>query len=216
MRVDADVWDLLCQCEQHRRATGGCFDVSAVSGASGDALILDEEQQSVRFARPGVFIDLGGVAKGYALDRGAEILRRFGVSTGLLNGGTSSLLAVGRHPDGDGWPVDVRDPFREDAAPVARLLLADQAFSCSAVFSPGQAVSDVIAPRGGESLAEQAGCVVVAPTATDAEALSTACLVMGKERARRYVEGSPGPGVTIGWIDAPDGAARLEWLTEAP
>ena len=217
VRIDADLWDILCRCEAYRRATDGFFDVTAVSGASGDALILDEERRTIRFARPGVFIDLGGVAKGYALDRGAEILRRFRVSRALLNGGTSSVLAVGTHPRGGGWEVAVRDPFAGDAsAPVVRLVLSDRGFSCSGVRSPGQAVSDVIAPHRGEPLTGQAACVVVAPTATEAEALSTACLVMGKRRAREYLEGNAGPGVGVGWIDAADGVPRLEWLKEAP
>ena len=215
VRVDADLWDILCRCEEHRRATHGFFDVTAApAGRGGDALLLDAERRTVRLARPGAFIDLGGFAKGYALDRAAEILRRFGVRSALLNGGTSSLLAVGRGPDGAAWPVAVRDPSGgDDAAPVARLLLADKGFSCSAALRPGQAVSDVIAPDGGP-LTGQAACVVVAPTAADAEALSTACLVMGKDRARRYVEGRAGPGVSVGWIDPADGP-RLDWLKEA-
>ena len=118
VRVDVDVWDILCRCEEHRRATGGYFDVTAASGASGSgALVLDAERRTVHIVRPEVFIDFGGFAKGYALDRGAVILRRFGVTCGLLNGGTSSILAVGRHPDGEKWPIDVRDPFGEEASP---------------------------------------------------------------------------------------------------
>ncbi len=228
VRVDADLWDILYRSEEFRRTTRGFFDVTAASGASA-GLILDAGRWTVRFAQPGAFIDLGGIAKGYALDRGAEILRRNRVTSGLLNGGTSSVLAVGAHPHGGGWEVEVRDPFAgEDVASVARLRLTDQAFSCSGVLSPGQAVSDVIAPHAGEPLTGRAVCVVVAPTATEAEALSTACLVMGKERARRYLEGNTGPAVGVGWIDAaapsppplsPEGRGgqlRLEWLKEAP
>jgi FAD:protein FMN transferase len=217
VRVDADLWDILDQCKKYHRMTGGAFDVTAVSGAGGDALILDPERRTVRFARPDAFIDLGGFAKGCALDRAAGILRRFGVTRGLLNGGNSSILAVGRHPNGEAWRVAVRDPFGgEDAAPVAQLRLADQAFSCSGVLSPGQAESDVIAPRRGEPLTEQAACVVVAPTAAEAEALSTACLVMGKEQAREYFDRDAGSGLSVGWIDAPDGRPWLDWLKEAP
>ena len=69
--------------------------------------------------------------------------------------------------------------------PVASLLLADQSFSCSTALAPGQTASDLIAPRRGKPLTEQAACVVVAPTALEAEVLSTACLVMGKQRGAR-------------------------------
>ncbi len=170
-----------------------------------------------RLVRPGACLDLGGFAKGYALDRAAEILRRFRVASSLVNGGTSSLLAVGRRPDGGAWPVAVRDPCGEvDSAPVARLSLTDQAFSCSAARAPGQTVSDLIAPPTGRPLTAQAACVVIAPTALEAEVLSTACLVMGKQRASEYLDKNARPGLFIGWIDPGDGGASLDWLKEAP
>jgi thiamine biosynthesis lipoprotein len=103
MRVDADVWDLLCACEGYRRRTGGFFDVTAAAGdgvGGGEALLLDEGRRAVRLGRPGAALDLGGAGKGFALDRAGEVLRQFGVTSGLLHGGTSSVLAVGRHPDG--------------------------------------------------------------------------------------------------------------------
>ena len=74
----------------------------------------------------------------------------------------------------------------------------------------------MIAPHRGEPLTGQAACVVVAPTALEAEVLSTACLVMGKERAREYLERNAGPGLAVGWIDAADGRPRLDWLRETP
>ena len=221
VRVDAEVWDILCACEQWRGATDGFFDVTAVSasqaGAAGEAFVLDEARRTIRFVRPGVFLDLGGFAKGYALDRAWEILQRFRVVSGLVNGGTSSLLAVGRRPDGRAWPVGVRDPSAEaDSPPIAHLSLADQGSSCSAARAPGQTASDLIAPRDGRPLTGQAACVVVAPTALEAEVLSTACLVMGKQRAGEYLESNARPGLFVGWFDAADGGAGLVWLKEAP
>jgi FAD:protein FMN transferase len=220
VRIDAEIWDILCLCMEFRRRTGGAFDATAVSASRGEVaaepFLLDEERRTVHFARPDAFLDLGSFGKGYALDRCGQILRRFRVSSGLLNGGTSSILAVGRHPNGQKWPIDVRDPFGPDSTvPIASLLLADQGFSCSAAFAPGQAHSDLIAPRRGEPLTEQAACVVVAPTALEAEVLSTACLVMGKEPAREYIGNSDRPGVFVGWIGA-GGRPRLEWLKEPP
>src|SRR5207244_537741 len=60
VRVDADVWDVLCRCEEHRRATCGFFDVTAGRGGDGEALVLDRERRTVWIVRPGAFIDLGG------------------------------------------------------------------------------------------------------------------------------------------------------------
>ena len=211
VRVDTELWDILCLCEHWRRATDGHFD------ATGGGLVLDEARRTIRLDRPGAFLDLGGFAKGYALDQAAAILRRFGVASGLVNGGTSSVLAVGRHPDGWAWPVAIRDPFGDEgAAPVARLSLADQGFSCSATLAPGQTASDLIAPHDGRPLTAQAACIVIAPTALEAEVLSTALLVMGNERAAEYLGRNARPGLSVGWIDAAGGEVRWEWLREAP
>lgn len=207
VRVSVELWELLSLCEEFRARTGGTFDVTACSDVAAlrvpDRLILDPDDRTVRFATAGVRIDFGGIAKGYALDLAGAMLRQFGIASGLLNGGTSSLLALGNSP----WPVDVRDPAAHDRPPVGRVLLANQAFSCSAVRHPGQAVSDVRDPATGAPLAGRAACVVLAASATTAEALSTALLGMGRERAAAYLERKLWPTARAAWVA--DG--RLEW-----
>jgi thiamine biosynthesis lipoprotein len=223
VRVDYEVWHILCTCQEYRRRTAGFFDVTAPSAvrtdtsARGESLVLDEERRSIHFPQPGVAIDLGGFGKGYALDQAREILQRFGVTSGLLDGGTSSVLAVGRHPNGRPWPIDVRNPFtNEPSEAVGQILLAEQGYSCSAALDPGNAESDIIDPHYGAALTEQAACVVIAPTALEAEILSTACLAMGKSRAIQYLDENAKPGLFIGWIDRSGGEPRLVWLKEAP
>ncbi|MBA3442915.1 MAG: FAD:protein FMN transferase [Pyrinomonadaceae bacterium] len=211
LRVDREVFGLLERCEQARRLTEGHFDVTAsTSRASATPVLhLDAESGTVQFARPDVVIDLGGVGKGYALDRGREILLRFGVTRGLLDGGTSSVLALGAPPGGRGWPVDVRHPQTPAAAPVARVELIDRGFSCSAVCHPGQEQSDVVNPWTGCMLSGNAACIVLAASATEAEIFSTALLAMGRERAISYLEKKSCPGVNVGWFK-PD--AGFAWI----
>jgi thiamine biosynthesis lipoprotein len=218
--VDFEVWDVLRTCRDYARRTGGSFDVTARPGGAPSArdtpFLLDENRRTVSFTRPDATIDLGGFGKGYALDRVGELLRAFHVVSGLIHGGTSSILAVGAHPDGHPWPVGLRDPFAEgdESAVLGRLYLTDQGLSCSAVFSPGRQESDVIDPLRGEPLTEQAACVVVAPTALEAEILSTALLSMAKERALAYTRKEVGAAVHVGWIEQ-IGRPCLTWLTEA-
>ena len=87
--------------EHYRQATDGFFDVTAPLAAVGHhdhrrRVCCSTARQTVRFASPGVAIDLGGIGKGFALDRAGELLARYGVASALLSAGSSSILAVGR------------------------------------------------------------------------------------------------------------------------
>ena len=134
---------------------------------------------------------------------------RFGVTCGLLTGGTSSVLALGAPPGSRGWPVDVRHPLMPAAAPLARVELVDRGFSCSAVCHPGQEQSDVVNPLTGHPLTGNAACVVLAANATEAEILSTALLAMGRKQAISYLEEKSYTGVNVGWFE-PD--AGFAWI----
>jgi FAD:protein FMN transferase len=216
-RLDQEVFELLERCDQWRRLTAGYFDVTASSKAGNDAadacetpaLLLDAESHTARFVRDGVSIDLGGVGKGYALDRGREIMLRFGVTCGLLNGGSSSVLAVGAPPRMVGWPVAARHPLEPDAAPVAQVELADRGLSCSAARHAGQQRSDVLNPLTGLPLEGNAACLTLAATAADAEVFSTALLAMGREKAKHYIERRLCRDLVAGWFEPESG---FSWL----
>jgi thiamine biosynthesis lipoprotein len=225
-RLDQEVFDLLERCDQWRGLTAGYFDITASSKAGGNVgskagddavdsgetsgLLLDTESHTARFVREGVSIDLGGVGKGYALDRGREIMLRFGVTCGLLNGGSSSVLAVGAPPDKAGWFVAVRHPLEPDAAPVAHVELADRGLSCSAARHAGQQRSDVLNPLTGLPLEGDAACLTLAATAADAEVFSTALLAMGREKAKHYLERTPCRDLVAGWFEPESGFSWMQ------
>lgn len=189
VRVDRELFALLETCEQARQATNGFFDVT-----QGGGLELDENACTVRLAGSDARIDLGGIGKGYALDRGREILRRFHVTNALLQGGTSSVLAVGD----EAWPIDLRHPINPDAI-VGRIELANRGLSCSAARHNDRQASDVVNPLTGAPLVGDDACVVLAENATEAEIFSTALLAMGREAAELYLAKRD---LTVGWIDA--------------
>lgn len=191
VKVDREVFALLEQCEQARLMTDGYFDVTL-----GASLLLDVERCTVQFPKPDVAIDLGGIGKGYALDCGREIVRRFHVERALLQGGTSSVLAIGE----DTWPVDVRHPLRFDQI-VARLELANCGLSCSAIRHAHQMESDVLNPLTQTPLDGNSACVVLAATATTAEIFSTALLAMGEPRAMEYLHANPDLNLETYWLN---------------
>ncbi len=178
VRLDRELFALLQRCEQARAMTNGYFDVTQSA-----ALQLDAESCAVRLARSDAAIDLGAVGKGYALDCGREIALRYGVKSGLLQGGTSSILAFGE----PAWQIAVRHPLQPECI-VTQFDLANRGFSCSAVRHAAQTQSDVLNPHTREPLAGGDACYVVASCATEAEILSTALLAMGKANALAYLQ----------------------------
>lgn len=193
VRVDCEVFALLERCEQGRQHTYGYFDVTATSGGAG--IELNSERCEVRLTDPDAMIDLGAIGKGYALDCGREILWRYGVTDGLLQGGTSSVLAIGN----DEWPIDVRHPLKPEVV-VQRIGLKNRGFSCSAVRHLDQSQSDIMNPHSGESLDRDDACAVLAENATDAEIFSTALLVMGREKADEYLKKTTWSDLQVTWL----------------
>lgn len=157
-RVEPGLYALLRRACEIRDMTGGAFDVAPGMKLSSGRVTLD---------RP---IDLGAIGKGYALDRAAAILRARGVTTALLHGGSSTILAMGR------WPVGIVDP--RDGRRRGRVTLVDRALSASSGL--GKIVDGrghIVDPRTGRE-PDTIGAWSMAPNATDADALSTAFCVM--------------------------------------
>lgn len=200
--VDFEFAQFLSTCKQAETATAGYFDVAAQSrreeAGAGELWQIDVARRLVRLASPKVRLDFGAVGKGYALDCAATELRRFGAANALLDGGTSSVLALGADEYGNPWPVGLRNPFaaRPEARgtwppELGRLRLVDLALSCSSALdaanSPADA-SDLFDPVTGMPVSPNAAYAVVASNGTTAEVLSTALCAMGRARAEAYTK----------------------------
>lgn len=215
VRVAPYLVDLLDECRRVHRETRGAFDVTstplsrcwgflrrqgrvpdaeAIETARAlvgfDAVQLDREQITVRFARPGVELNLGAIGKGYALDRAAAELRTAGAAHALLSAGRSSLVALGGR--GAGWRIDLVSP-RVSGRAIATLQLRNAALGTSGageqfVVADGRRYGHVIDPRTGWPAMGVLSVSVVATDAAGADALSTAFLVGGADLARRYCD----------------------------
>ena len=143
---------------------------------------------------PGTSVDLGGIAKGFALDRVLPSLRASGVQAALLSFGQSSTWALGHPPGSAGWRLLVRAPHGGFAGVVT---LRDRALSSSGTLGQwseieGRRFGHVVDPRSGWPLTRERHALVVAPDATLAEVLSTALLVLGEEEGIALVEARKG------------------------
>jgi thiamine biosynthesis lipoprotein len=226
VRVTPELFLLLQRAHQLSGETGGAFDITIAplvrcwgfmggtgSVASPEELSrarsivgmplveLNEADFSVRFAREGVMLDFGAIGKGYAIGRAAELLREAGVTSALVNGGTSTVYALGKPPDAKFWKVAIE--FPEGDLPdtpkkhLATVALRDEAVSVSAVWGKsfeagGKTLGHVIDPRTGEPAARAMLAAVALPSAMETDALSTALLVMGDAGIDLMASSRPG------------------------
>ncbi|MGB2820170.1 MAG: flippase activity-associated protein Agl23, partial [Phycisphaerae bacterium] len=182
--VDIETCQCLSLARQIWSETNGAFDVTAgvPTDGAGSAparpvgmklLGIDEEANSVRRLDSAVKVDLGGIGKGYALDRMADLLREWDVETALIQGGSSTVLAMGSRGPG-GWRVALRDPADVEAEPLGWVSLKDQAFSGSGTLH-ARHITD---PRTGRAAPGNRAAWAVADAAARADALTTAFCVM--------------------------------------
>jgi thiamine biosynthesis lipoprotein len=142
-----------------------------------------EDNFTIHFERPGVEIDLGGYAKGYAIERAMNILKEHGVENALLHGGTSSVFAIGAPPQRESWKIALSAPLIDGDEPII-VELHNAGLSVSAAhgksFSAGDAMyGHVLDPRTGEAIKGAPAAAVTGPSPAVCEALSTALLVLG-------------------------------------
>ena len=168
-------------------------------------LELDKEKETIFFKNPGLEINLGGIGKGYALDRSAELLCENGVESFLIHGGQSSVAARGRRASGSsetvGWSVGLKHPLRPDRR-LAEIYLTDQALSTSGSATQsfryqGRRFGHILDPRNGQPAEGVLSSTVVAPDAATADALSTAFYVIGVDESLSFCRRHPEIGAIL-------------------
>jgi len=148
---------------------------------------LDEREHTIRLAASPVRVDLGGIGKGYAVDRVADLLREWSIETALISGGYSSVLALEAPPGLKGWPLTISDPADRTRI-LARPHLRAGALGGSGVQKGGH----IISPRTGRPVEGKRAAWSAAPDAATADALSTAFMIMDTDEIRRYCSLHPG------------------------
>jgi len=208
--ISPELFKLLSTAAEYSRITEGAFDItyasvgymydfrahkrpteeqikSALPAVNYRHVLLDAKTSSVRFAQPGVRIDLGGIAKGYSVDRGIEILQARGYTHALVNAGGDSRVIGDRL--GRPWVIGIRHPDHADQV-ITRVPLVDAAFSTSGDYERffdenGVRYHHIIDPHTGHSASKVRSATVIAPTATRTDGLSKTAFVLGPEEAMR-------------------------------
>ena len=216
VKISEELFRLLQQSVKYSELTHGAFDITyasvgylydfkrhvhpdqaaiaaALPGINFRHMILDEKKLTVFFSRPGMRIDLGGIAKGYSVDRGIEILQKQGITRAMVNAGGDTRIIGDRF--GKPWVVGVRDPDHEGKV-FLRLPLTDTAFSTSGDYERyfdenGTRFHHIIDPKTGDSARKCRSVTIISGTATRTDALTKSVFIMGPEEGIAFINTLP-------------------------
>jgi thiamine biosynthesis lipoprotein len=214
--TDPEMFSLLRTCLEYSKRSGGTFDVTvgplmrawgffraqgrypapwqldkAREKVGWQKVQLDAAARTVHFAVHGMELDLGGIGKGYAVDRVIALLRNAGVKTAMVDAGSSTLYALGAPPAKKGWLVRVPKPG-DRSQTISTVLLRDESLSTSGSYEKffqlnGRTYCHIMDPRNGAPVEGMLQVTVIAADGTTTEALSKPMFVMGTEQGAKYL-----------------------------
>jgi FAD:protein FMN transferase len=212
VKISLELFSLLQESVKYSELTQGAFDITyasvgylydfkkgvhpdpkaikqALPGINWRHMVLDEKNITVFFQRPGMRIDLGGIAKGHSVDKGIEILKKQGITRAMVNAGGDTRIIGDRF--GRPWVVGVRDPDHEGQT-FLKLPLTDTAFSTSGDYEryfdeDGKRYHHILDPKTGDSARKCRSVTVIAPTATRTDALTKSVFIMGPEAGIEFI-----------------------------
>lgn len=184
------LWELFVACQKQRRLPTDAEIADARACVDWRAVEIAEDRICLR--EPATAVTLNGIAQGFAADRAVAALRHHGVEHALVNAGEVGCL--GKKPNGSDWTVGVQHP-REPDGYVSLAELRGRSLATSGdyetTFSADFSKHHIFDPRTGESPSELASVSIAAPTAMQADALSTTAMVLGSARMLSLIESLP-------------------------
>jgi thiamine biosynthesis lipoprotein len=235
-KVPSDLYRVIDQALHFSRLSEGEFDISVAPWVNlwkavlrGEGMPSPAQQAEARscvgyekieltppdqisFRSSCLQLDLGGIGKGYAVDRAAEVLHSLGIRNALINAGGSTILAMGSPPDQTAWLVHLRDPSNKIDPQV---MLKDASVSTSEQTAPSLLGNDsaghIIDPHTGRPLKTEFAVSAVSRTATASDALSTTLLLLGPSKGKALIEKMT--DVSAIWVSH---AAQVETMIGGP
>ncbi len=171
--ISDELSGIICSCLDYRTKTFEYFDISVHKNSPfGDADAIEISGNTITLSHPGVQLDLGGYAKGYALDNCKKIIEKYGCKDSLLSFGNSSVLAIGDHPVGNGWKISLAKSATNNSP--EDILLFDECLSTS-----GNSIEKmhIYSPLSGKYVEAGNPVSVKTKTGTTGEVLSTALFI---------------------------------------
>ena len=214
--VSPELYDLIKLSKHYSQITDGAFDITVESvwklyhfrqhvhptdaqikallpTVGWRQLILDDRHHSVRFARRGMAIGLGGIAKGYVVDRSIEILKARGIEHAIVTAGGDSRILGDRR--GRPWMVAILDPWDQSKV-VTEIPITNEAISTSGDYyrgfvQNGVRYDHILSPFTGHSAQRVRSASVIAPTATQTDGMSKTAFILGPEKTLKIINRMP-------------------------
>lgn len=226
VKVSDDTFAIIKRAQEYSKLTNGAFDITVapISKLWGfydqkyrvptpeeialarqlvdyRKVILDEKNRTVMLAEKGMEIDLGGIAKGYAVGAVYDLFKQRGVRHALINFG-GAIGAVGNRVDGKDWVVGIKDPRGEGGALIGELKVSNNFVSSSGDYERffirnGKRYFHIFDPATGTNPTGVIATTVVGPNSMDADILSTTLLVQGPAKGLEFMKTQPGFEVLI-------------------
>ena len=151
---------------------------------------INIENRKIEFELDGMSVTLGGIAKGYIIDKAMDVIQEAGVESALINAG-GDIVSLGVKDDGEMWNISLENPDNTDES-IASFNFAGKAVATSGnyyrYFDPDKEVHHIIDPKTGFSADKCISVTVIAQTCTEADALATSVFVMGSQDGLKLVE----------------------------
>jgi FAD:protein FMN transferase len=222
--IDPELFAMIAESMRYSRESDGAFDITVgplmrawgffraegrvpAAAALANArrrvgyqhVKLNPGRHEIAFDRRGIELDLGGIAKGYAVDRVIALLKARHVAAALVSAGGSTIYALGAPPDESGWEVSVQDPLKATKTALT-LRLKDRVLSIAgrsekSFERDGVVYSHIMDPRTGRPVQGMLTVAVLCATGTEGDALDDGFFVQGVDKSRAYATTSHLSGV---------------------
>ncbi len=166
-------------------------------------LHLDPQARTASLAKPGMLLDLGGIAKGDAADQALLVLKHYGIERALV-AAAGDIAVSSAPPDQDGWRIAIAPLDSPQKPPARYVMLRDCGISTSGdaeqhLETAGRRYSHIIDPKTGQALAGRSSVTVIAPNGITADSLATAVSVLGPDRGLELIRSTPGTAALFVW-----------------
>jgi thiamine biosynthesis lipoprotein len=220
------LWDILMESKRYYELTGGAFDISATpfstlwgfhrkrktlptpaeiavaaKSAGLDKVRFDPKTHSVRFLVPGMTLDLGGIAKGYAVGRAAKAAAEFGVETGVINLSGNAYCFPKPFPGKSTYTVGIKNPLDKNKI-IGTFSMRGSSVATSGNYERYVVINNrhythIMNPKTGRPVENMLSLTIVTPRAVDSDALSTSIFIKGAKFAEKVMREFPRTNILI-------------------